>query len=127
MSIWLSFHKSTNLSKEKFGLLQSPKLDKISAIVFMSQSIALESCRASLKKTQNKGWDAALMMRLGKHFSLQSRWRYRTFCSAEIDSYRWHLSRLMTKPTKLVCAQRRLRSDWASAQSDQNLRCALNG
>ena len=29
----------------------------------------------------------------------------------------------MTKPTKWVCAQRRLRSAWASAQSDQNLRC----
>ena len=29
----------------------------------------------------------------------------------------------MTKPTKGVCAQRRLRSAWASAQSDQSLRC----
>ena len=27
----------------------------------------------------------------------------------------------MTKPTKRLCAQRRLRSAWASAQSDQNL------
>ena len=27
------------------------------------------------------------------------------------------------KPTKWVCAQRRLRSAWASAQSDQSLRC----
>ena len=26
-----------------------------------------------------------------------------------------------------MCAQRRLRSAWASAQSDQSLRCALNG
>ena len=33
----------------------------------------------------------------------------------------------MTKPTKWLCAQRRLRSVWASAQSDQTLRCALNG
>ena len=31
------------------------------------------------------------------------------------------LSRNMTKPT--VCAQRRLRSAWASAQFDQSLRC----
>ena len=38
-----------------------------------------------------------------------------------------HLSRLMTKPTKWLCAQRTLRSTWASAQSDQSLRCALNG
>ena len=29
----------------------------------------------------------------------------------------------MTKPTRWVCAQRRLRSAWASAQSDQSLRC----
>ena len=33
--------------------------------------------------------------------------------------YNWD----MTKPTKCVCAQRRLRSAWASAQSDQSLRC----
>ena len=33
------------------------------------------------------------------------------------------MSRDMTKPTKLVCAQRRLRSAWAYAQSDQSLRC----
>ena len=32
-----------------------------------------------------------------------------------------HMSRLMTKPTKWWCAQRRLRSAWVSAQSDQNL------
>ena len=30
------------------------------------------------------------------------------------------------KTTKWVCAQQRLRSVWASAQSDQSLRCALN-
>ena len=34
-----------------------------------------------------------------------------------------YLSRDMTKPTKCVYAQRRLRSAWASAQSDQSLRC----
>ena len=33
------------------------------------------------------------------------------------------LSHLMTKPTKWLWAQRRLRSAWASAQSDQSLRC----
>ena len=38
-----------------------------------------------------------------------------------------HLSRDMTKPTKWVCPQRRLRSAWASAQSDQSLCCAFNG
>ena len=35
-----------------------------------------------------------------------------------------HLSRLMAKPTKWLCAQRRLRSVWASAQSDQSSLCA---
>ena len=34
-----------------------------------------------------------------------------------------YLSRDMTKPTKWLCAQRRLRSAWVSAQSDQSLRC----
>ena len=29
----------------------------------------------------------------------------------------------MTKPTKWMCAQQRLRSAWASAQSDQSLHC----
>ena len=32
----------------------------------------------------------------------------------------YDLSRDMTKPTKWLCAQRRLRSAWASAQSDQS-------
>ena len=38
----------------------------------------------------------------------------------------YHLSRSMTKPTKDLCAQHRLRSASASAQSDQSLRYALN-
>ena len=42
------------------------------------------------------------------------------FCSA---LRKRQLSRHMTKPTKCVCAQRRLRWTWASAQSDQSLRC----
>ena len=33
----------------------------------------------------------------------------------------------MTKPTKWLCAQRRLRSAWASAQSDQSSLCAQWG
>ena len=34
-----------------------------------------------------------------------------------------NMSRDMTKPTKYLCALRRLRSAWTSAQSDQSLRC----
>ena len=37
------------------------------------------------------------------------------------------MSRDMTKSTKWVCAQRRLRSGWASTQSDKSLRCAFSG
>ena len=36
---------------------------------------------------------------------------------------RMYMSRDMTKLAKWLCAQRRLRSAWASAQSDQSLRC----
>ena len=38
-----------------------------------------------------------------------------------------YMSHLMTKQTKWLCSQQRLRSAWASAQSDQSLRCLLNG
>ena len=34
-----------------------------------------------------------------------------------------HMSRLVTKPTMWLCVQLRLRSTWASAQSDQSLHC----
>ena len=34
------------------------------------------------------------------------------------------MSRDMTKPTKWLCTQRRLKSAWASAQSDQSSLCA---
>ena len=34
----------------------------------------------------------------------------------------WALAQIMTKPTKGLCAQQRLRSAWASSQSDQSLR-----
>ena len=37
------------------------------------------------------------------------------------------MSHRMTKPINDMCGQRRLRSVWASAQTDQSLRCALNG
>ena len=50
------------------------------------------------------------------------------FTAAGHKQAQWNrMSHDMTKPTKWVCAQRWLRSAWASAQSDQSLRCALNG
>ena len=45
------------------------------------------------------------------------------FCYYYFMGFRRRLSHNMTKPTKWVCVQRRLRSAWASAQSDQSLRC----
>ena len=45
-----------------------------------------------------------------------------TFCLLCSDPS-LYLSHLMTKPTKWLCAQRRLRSAWASAQSDQSSLC----
>ena len=48
------------------------------------------------------------------HYSHGQGWRTGKWAST------W-LSRLMTKPTKWLCAQRRLRSALASAQSDQSL------
>ena len=53
----------------------------------------------------------------------------KTNCLHDRSSFQYFrpMSRDMTKPTKWVCAQRRLRSAWASAQSDQSLRCVLSG
>ena len=46
----------------------------------------------------------------------------------EKDSPTFYLiQRIKKKQQNGMCAQRRLRSDWASAQSDQILRCALSG
>ena len=43
-------------------------------------------------------------------------------CAGKIE---FNMSRDMTKPTKWVCTQRRLRSAWASAQADQSLHCRM--
>ena len=40
----------------------------------------------------------------------------------KLSSNTHHMSRDMTKPTKWLCPQWRLRSAWASTQSDQSLR-----
>ena len=50
-----------------------------------------------------------------------------SFSSSDLPVIKLYLNRNMTKPTKWVCAQRRLRSAWAPAKSDQSLRCVLNG
>ena len=51
-------------------------------------------------------------------------WLYRFLIIAYSSIFlRTQVSRDMTKPTKWLCAQRRLISVWASAQSDQSFRC----
>ena len=45
---------------------------------------------------------------------------FRSCLIGRLDSSVGKLSHDMTKPTKWVCAQRRFRSAWASAQSDQS-------
>ena len=50
-------------------------------------------------------------------------WQTNNFSSDENETKN-NLSHLMTKPTKWLYAQRRLRSAWASAQSDQCSLCA---
>ena len=39
----------------------------------------------------------------------------------QCNAYKYQMSCLVTKPTMWLCAQRRLRSAWASAQADQSL------
>ena len=47
-----------------------------------------------------------------------------SFCETNNHVSTLEMSRLVTKPAQWLCAQWRLRSAWASAQSDQSLRCA---
>ena len=49
------------------------------------------------------------------------------FASFKFTSFTFEPRHEKKTTTKWMCAQRRLRSAWASAQSDQSLRCALNG
>ena len=53
----------------------------------------------------------------GKSFTIQN-W------DTSQENLRGHVSRLMSKPTKWLCARRRLRSAWASVQSDKSSLCA---
>ena len=64
----------------------------------------------------------------GKEGCFENELNYPPYCPSTCInfigiSFENKMSRDMTKPTKWLCAQRRLRSAWASAQSDQSLRC----
>ena len=78
----------------------------------------------------NRMW-RSLGMPQSKITAIQSHdhWRFPTISLLSTIFYtgKEHVQnncRLMTKPTKWLCAQRRLRSAWASAQSGQSLLCA---
>ena len=62
-----------------------------------------------------------MRFKIGKvlHWNLTFYCEYKT----EAKTVIMNMGRDMTKPTKWVCAQRRLRSAWTSAQSDQSLLC----
>ena len=53
------------------------------------------------------------------------KWNTGRKCVLQLFPHVNQLSCDMTKPAKWRCAQRRLRSAWASARSDQSLRCPL--
>ena len=74
-------------------------------------------CRLQLHKH-------ALALAFSNDFD-QSIWRRSFWYHSKINQ-NWAAT-WKTTTTKWVCAQRRLRSSWGSAQSDQSLRCALIG
>ena len=60
-----------------------------------------------------------------KSWRPRSDWSFRNCITRVLHCL--HLSRDMTKPTKWLCTQRRLKSAWASAQSNQCLCCPHEG
>ena len=60
---------------------------------------------------------------LQSHLNILGKISYGSELGDDISRSTYNMSRDKTKPTKWVCAQQRLRSAWASAQSDQSLRC----
>ena len=70
--------------------------------------------------------DTVKCSKISTHFFLFLKNAYKCSCSprtsvVEVVPEHLYMSRLMTKPTKWLCAQPRLRSVLASALSDQNL------
>ena len=79
------------------------------AMLFLDQAISTSFYRISHRKS-------CLIPVLFYQF-ISMLWNFRTWLL-----FFQYLSRLMTKPAKWLCTQRRLRSAWVSAQSDQSLR-----
>ena len=111
---------------ERLILKLSYTLKMLSAVCGISVEYGIQKPLSNLWKA-NK-WRVTLIYNSMFHIFLHN---YRVFYNKVIQ-YKCqaaypYVSRDMTKPTKWLCAQRRLRSAWASAQSDQSLRCAPNG
>ena len=68
-----------------------------------------------------------IMKPLGTNSHVQSLWYRLLVVYRRYNNDERYQNRLMTKQAMWLCAKQRLRSAWASAQSDQSLRCALNG
>ena len=66
------------------------------------------------------GWNLKIVMTV---MQLQLAYALAQIFYHLFHNYKENMSHNMTKPTKWGCAQWRLKSAWASTQSDQSLRC----
>ena len=75
-----------------------------------------------LGSSNHKKWQYAILeVHLWIHYSVYGT----VIINPIIHPISQNLSCLLTKPTKWLCAQQRLRSAWASAESEQSSLCAL--
>ena len=95
------------------------------------QFAAFHFCKSRFQITPGSEWNQIILAFVSVLFRIRiaslgrESW---SICYCCICLFILHnMSRDITIPTKWLCAQRRLRSAWASTQSDQSLRCALNG
>ena len=65
--------------------------------------------------------DESISVSSSKYTDLWSVWNFLFLFDSILHVH--YMSCLMTKPTKWLCAQQRLRSAWASTQSDQSSLC----
>ena len=111
--------------------LRSPQADVLSACRMFG---CLFPKSAHQRLGRCAGWSetslgALVILLVLSHSSIIVRtphsWRQKPPKNVDTDQTSFcYVSCLMTKPTKWLCTQRRLRSAWASAQSDQSSLCA---
>ena len=115
MRLWYLSHK--RLAKAQASLSTravSPEPSLFAHMKYGSRRSAIISWAGSFespfdrRKIQSVRCFFALFIKFFRTYDNLCSWKY--------------LSRLMRKPTKWLCAQRRLRSAWASAKSVQSLR-----